>query len=117
MKIIDTFNRDRDDPRLKKFFDDFTTKAGYSPESVAAVTYSAVMLMADGIKRAGSDDPTKVRDALAATKNFPMLEGNLNGFNSLHEIIMPININVIKDGKYSGAGEITDLDAFAPPEK
>ena len=63
---------------LKKFFDEFTTKAGYPPESVAAVTYSAVMLMADGIKRAGSDDPAKVRDALAATKNFPMLEGNLN---------------------------------------
>ena len=66
---------------------------------------------------AGSLDPSKVRDALAATKNFPLLEGNMNGFNSLHEMIMPISVNEIKDGKFKPAGVITDLDAFAPPEK
>jgi branched-chain amino acid transport system substrate-binding protein len=115
--IIDSFDRDRQDQALKRFFADFKNRAGYAPEGVAAVTYSAIMLMADGIKRAGSADPDKVRDALAATKNFPMLEGNMNGFNSLHEIIMPISVNVIKDGKFKSAGTITDLDAFAPPEK
>jgi branched-chain amino acid transport system substrate-binding protein len=46
-----------------------------------------------------------------------MLEGNLNGFNSLHEILMPISVNVIKDAKFTPAGVITDLGAFAPPEK
>jgi branched-chain amino acid transport system substrate-binding protein len=115
--IIDSFDRDRQDQALKRFFADFKNRAGYAPEGVAAVTYSAVMLMADGIKRAGSADPDKVRDALAATKNFPMLEGNMNGFNSLHEIIMPISVNVIKDGKFKSAGTITDLDAFASPDK
>ena len=73
--------------------------------------------MADGIKRANSTDPEKVRDALAATKDFPLLEGNMNGFNSLHEMIMPISVNVIKDGKFKPAGQITDSTAFAPPEK
>jgi branched-chain amino acid transport system substrate-binding protein len=102
---------------LQHFFTEFQKRAGYAPEGVAAVTYSAVKLMADGIKRAGSTEPVKVRDALAATKNFAMLEGNLNGFNSLHEIIMPISVNAIKDGKFQAAAEITDLDAFAPPEK
>jgi branched-chain amino acid transport system substrate-binding protein len=115
--IIDSFDRDRDDQALQKFFAEFKTRAGYPPEGVAAATYSAVMLMADAIKRANSADPAKVRDALAATKNFPMLEGALNGFNSLHEIIMPISVNVIKDGKFKSAGVIDDLDAFAPPEK
>ena len=56
-----------------------------------------------------------MRDALAATKNFPLLEGDLNGFNSLHEIIMPISVNVIKDGKFKSAGEITDLDRVRAP--
>lgn len=115
--IIDSFNRDRKDPALEKFFAEFKKRAGYSPESVAAITYSAVALMADGIKRAKSADPEKVRDALAATKDFPLLEGNMNGFNSLHEMIMPISVNVIKDGKFKSAGEISDLSAFAPPEK
>jgi branched-chain amino acid transport system substrate-binding protein len=115
--IIDSFDRDRKDDSLQKFFTGFKNRAGYSPEGVAAITYSAVKLMADGIKRANSTDPAKVRDALAATKNFPLLEGNLNGFNSLHEIIMPISVNEIKDGKFKPAGQITDLNAFAPPEK
>jgi branched-chain amino acid transport system substrate-binding protein len=115
--IVDSFDRNRKDEALQHFFTEFQKRAGYAPEGVAAVTYSAVKLMADGIKRAGSTDPVKVRDALAATKNFTMLEGNLNGFNSLHEIIMPISVNAIKDGKFQAAAQITDLDAFAPPEK
>jgi branched-chain amino acid transport system substrate-binding protein len=115
--IIDSFDRDRKDETLQKFFAEFKNRAGYAPEGVAAITYSAVRLMADGIKRANSTDPEKVRDALAATKNFPLLEGNMNAFNSLHEIIMPISVNVIKDEKFKSAGQITDLEAFAPPEK
>jgi branched-chain amino acid transport system substrate-binding protein len=115
--IIDSFDRDRKDEALQKFFAGFKERAGYAPEGVAAITYSAVKLMADGIKRANSAEPDKVRDAIAATKNFPLLEGNMNGFNSLHEIIMPIHVNEIKDGKFKPAGEIGDLNAFAPPEK
>ena len=41
----------------------------------------------------------------------------MNAFNGLHEIIMPISVNVITDGKFKSADQITDLDAFAPPEK
>jgi branched-chain amino acid transport system substrate-binding protein len=115
--IIDSFDRDRKDEALQKFFAGFKQRAGYAPEGVAAITYSAVQLMADGIKRANSVEPDKVRDALAATKDFPLLEGNMNAFNSLHEIIMPIHVNEIKDGKFKPAGEIGDLNAFAPPER
>ncbi len=115
--IIDSFDRARKDEALQKFFAEFTKRAGYPPEGVAAITYSAVRLMADGIKRANSAEPDKVRDALAQTKDFPLLEGNMNGFNSLHEMIMPIRVNMIKDGKFTAAGEIDDLSAFAPPEK
>ncbi len=115
--IVDSLDRDRNDAALQKFFAEFTKRAGYPPESVASVVYSAVKLMADGIKRAGSADPTKVKDALAETKDFPMLEGTLIGFNSLHEIIMPISVNVIEDGKFKFFAKLGDLDAFAPPEK
>ena len=115
--IIDSFDRNRKDAALEKFFAEFKKRAGYSPENVAAITYSAFKLMVDGVKRAGSAEPDKVRDALAATKDFPLLQGNMNGFNKLHELIMPISVNVIKDGEFNSAGDITDLDAFAPPEK
>ena len=115
--IIDSFDRARKDETLQKFFAAFSKRAGYPPEGVAAVTYSAVKLMADGLKRAGAADPEKVKDALAKTKDFPMLEGNLIGFNSLHEIIMPISVNVIKDKTFKFFATLDDLAAFAPPEK
>ncbi len=115
--IVDSLDRDRNDAALQKFFAEFTKRAGYPPESVASVVYSAVKLMADGIKRAGSADPTKVKDALADTKDFPMLEGTLIGFNSLHEVIMPMSVNVIEDGKFKFFAKLEDLNAFAPPEK
>jgi branched-chain amino acid transport system substrate-binding protein len=113
--IVDSFDRARNDPALQKFFTEFQKRAGYSPEGVAAVTYSAVRLMADAIKRAGAADPVKVRDALAATKDFPMLEGNLIGFTKDREIIMPYSINVIKDGKFSFAALVDDPEVVNPP--
>ena len=115
--IVDGFARDRKDDALQKFFAEFQKRANYAPEGVAGNTYSSVMLMADAVKRAGSADPAKVRDALAATRNFPALADTLQGFNKLHEILMPVTINVIKNGKFTDGGEIKDLDAFAPPEK
>lgn len=115
--IVDSFDRDRNDAALQKFFADFRKRAGYPPENVAAITYSAVELMADAIKRANSADPAKVRDALAATKNYPLLTGELIGFNNLHEVIMPISVNVVHDGKMKFFAKLNDLDAFAPPEK
>jgi branched-chain amino acid transport system substrate-binding protein len=105
--IVDTLDRDRKDPELERFFAEFTKRAGYPPESVATTTYSAVMLMADAIKRAGSAEPAKVQAALAATKNFPMLEGDLSGFDPEREIIAAFNINVVKDGKFKAFAEVS----------
>lgn len=115
--VVDSFDRARKDAALEHFFADFQKRAGYPPENVAAITYSAVELMADAIKRAKSAAPDKVRDALAATKNYPLLTGDLIGFNSLHEVIMPINVNVVKDGHFQAYAKIDELSAFAPPEK
>jgi branched-chain amino acid transport system substrate-binding protein len=115
--VVDGFDRGRQDSALQKFFAEFQKRAGYPPENVAAITYSAVKLMADAITRAKSADPAKVRDALAVTKNYPLLTGDLIGFNKLHEVIMPININVVKNGKFVSFAKLDDLAAFAPPDK
>jgi branched-chain amino acid transport system substrate-binding protein len=76
-----------------------------------------VMLVADAMKRAGSTDPKKVRDALAATKNFPMLTGTLAYFNAVGEMYMPLEVTVVKDGTFVGAAVIDDKTILAPPEK
>lgn len=45
------------------------------PGAFSALGYDAVYVLADAIKRAGTTDGAKLRDALAATKNFPGASG------------------------------------------
>src|SRR5258708_57805 len=87
-------------PDLQKFEAEFKKRAGYDTEAVAANCYSALMLVADAIKRAGSTDAKKIRDALAATKKFPMLTGELGYFNSVGEMDQPLAGTVAKGGKF-----------------
>jgi len=115
--VIDCFDRERKDEALQKFAAAFTSRTGEAIDGGAGITYSAVKLFADAIKRANSADPDKVRDALAATKDFPTAYGDMLGFNSLHEMLMTVSVSVIKDRKFKSVGEIEDLAAFAPPEK
>ena len=104
-------------PDLQPFEAEFKKRAGYDTEAVAANCYSSLMLVADAIKRAGSTDPKKIRDALAATKDFPMLTGTLGYFNSIGEMYMPLEVTVVKDGTFEGAAVIDDKTILAPPGK
>jgi branched-chain amino acid transport system substrate-binding protein len=113
--IVGGLNRDRDSAELKEYLAEFQRRAGYAGENVGASVYSAIRLMADAITRADVLDPVKVRDALAATRNFPHLAGELVSFNALREINMPMNVNEVKDGKFRHYAWIDDLKLLAPP--
>jgi branched-chain amino acid transport system substrate-binding protein len=45
------------------------------PDAMAALGYDSAMILADAMKRAGTTDGPKVRDALAATKDFEGVTG------------------------------------------
>jgi branched-chain amino acid transport system substrate-binding protein len=112
--IINSVDRERRNADYEKFVVAFKQRAGYAPEGVAAAVYSSVALMADAIRRAGSAEPDKVRDTLAQTKNYEMLERTLNGFTPEHEAIMSMPVNQIKEGKFKPVGEINDLVPMSP---
>ena len=48
---------------------------GETPDAMASLGYDSAMVLADAIKRAGTTDSAKVRDALAATKDYPGITG------------------------------------------
>ena len=65
-------------PEVQKFVADYRKKyGGKTPDAMAILGYDAMKLMADAIKRAGSTDGGKIRDALAATKNFAGASGTI----------------------------------------
>ncbi|MBI2252205.1 MAG: ABC transporter substrate-binding protein [Armatimonadetes bacterium] len=71
------YNVEGGTPEVKKYVDAYKSKYNITPDSLSALGYDAAMIMADAIKRAGKLDSKLIRDALAATKNFPGLTGNI----------------------------------------
>jgi branched-chain amino acid transport system substrate-binding protein len=67
-------------PRVQEFVAAYRQRwgAGYAPDSNASLGYDSVLVLVDAIRRAGSTDRAKVRDALAATKDFPAVTGNIS---------------------------------------
>jgi branched-chain amino acid transport system substrate-binding protein len=66
------------DPRVVKFVAAYKTKYGQTPDAIGAVAYDAAYIVADAIKRAGALDRTKLRDALATTKNYQGVTGTIS---------------------------------------
>lgn len=64
-------------PRVQNFVQAYKKRFGSTPDSNASLGYDSVLVLVDAIQRAGSTDRTQIRDALAATKNFPAVTGNI----------------------------------------
>jgi branched-chain amino acid transport system substrate-binding protein len=115
--VVGGMDRGRKTPAdFQAFLTEFKKRAGYDAEAVAANCFSSVMLMADAIKRAGSTDPTKIREALAATKDFAMLTGPLGYFNSVGELYSPLEVTQVKNGAFVGVTVLDDQSILAPPK-
>jgi branched-chain amino acid transport system substrate-binding protein len=64
-------------PVVQEFDKMYRAKFGTLPDSFAALGYDAASVVLAAIKRAGSSDPTAIRDGLAATKDYPGVSGNI----------------------------------------
>jgi len=71
------YSPDDPNPRIQKFIADYKAAFGSVPDSLAALGYDAAMVAFDAIKRAPSFDRAAIRDAIAATKNFPGVTGTI----------------------------------------
>ena len=69
---------DNPDPLLKEFITKYQKAYGSVPDSVAALAYDAARLAIDAMKRAPDLSRASIRDAIAATKNFPGVAGTIN---------------------------------------
>lgn len=72
---------------------------GKTPDALAACAYDSAIVLADAIKRAGSTDGQKVRDALAATKDFPAVTGKIT-IDEHRDANKAAVILQVQDGKY-----------------
>lgn len=94
------YSAEENRPEVKEFVKKYTEKFGVAPSAMAALGYDSALIMADAIKRAGSTDPQKIRDAIAATKDFPAVTGKIT-LDSHRNASKPAVVLKAAEGKFS----------------
>ena len=92
------FDDTRNDPLTKRFLAVFKEKYGKEPDSFAAHAYDAVYIMARAIERGGLNK-AKIRDALAATRDFPGVTGLIT-FNEFNDDPRKVIFARVENGRF-----------------
>ena len=113
--ITTSLDRDSSSPETKDFISGFAKKAGYPADMVAASGHTALLVVADALKRAGSNDASALRDAISKT-NLSASTGKIS-FNALGEVQKDVQVQVVKGGNWHHHSVISDAVLLAPPSK
>ncbi|HWR09489.1 ABC transporter substrate-binding protein [Sporomusa sp.] len=82
----------------KAFVEAYKKEYGQAPDAMAVLGYDAANVLLDAIKRANSLEPAKIREALAATKDYPTVTGATT-LNASHDAVKNAVIIEMKEGK------------------
>lgn len=94
------FTAENPDPKIQKFVGAYRAKyGGETPNSMAALGYDSAMVLAEAIKRAGTTDGAKLREAIAATKDFEGVSGRTT-LDAQRNATKPAVIVTVKDGQF-----------------
>lgn len=85
-------------PASKAFVDAYKKEYNAMPDGPSVLAYDTLKIVANAIKTANSTEPVKIRDAIAATKDFPGASGTLT-INETHDATKSAVIIEMKDGK------------------
>lgn len=93
------YSVDDPSPAVRKFVDAYRRKYGADPDSIAALSYDAARLLADAIRRAGSTEGKRIRDALADTKGFEGVTGTIT-MDADRNPIKPAVVLKVEGGRF-----------------
>jgi len=91
---------EKNDPQVKAFAAKYEKAYGKKPDQFAAQAYDAFYIITNALKAAGTADRAKLRDSLAATKNFQGVLGNFS-FDAERDVVMAPNVLIVKGGKFT----------------
>ena len=88
------------DERVKSFVDKYKAKHGETPIPHAAQAYDTVYILADAAKRANTDAPAALRDAIAKTSGLKLVTGDPKFNDRGDDIGKRVLITVIKGDRF-----------------
>jgi branched-chain amino acid transport system substrate-binding protein len=112
--ITTSLDRDSDVAETKNFIRAFEKKAGFKADMVAASAHTAILVVADALRRARSTDPEALRKAIAAT-HLKVSTGTIS-FNKLGEVMKAVQNQVVIKGNWHRHSVIDDSALLAPPD-
>lgn len=86
-------------PEVKEFIKNYQARFGVVPDSLAALAYDSAQVLFDSIKRAGTIDGPKLRDAIAATKDFKGITGTIT-LNENRDAVKSAVVLEVKNGAF-----------------
>jgi branched-chain amino acid transport system substrate-binding protein len=108
------FSAEDPDPQVQRFVADYRRLFTTAPDSFAATSYDAARIMLAAVARAPTLERRAIRDALAATRDFPGVTGSVT-FNAERNAVKPVVVVRIGDnGKQSVESHVTP-EEVAPP--
>ncbi|HKF43350.1 MAG TPA: ABC transporter substrate-binding protein [Thermoanaerobaculia bacterium] len=99
------YSVDDPSPAVRAFVEEYRKAYGILPDSIATLSYDAARLVADAMKRAGSTEGKRLRDALASTADFPGVTGALT-MDADRNPVKPAVILKVEGGKFRYAATI-----------
>lgn len=93
-------------PSVRNFVEQYKERYGQTPDALAALGYDAAKVLADAIKRAGKTDGPALRDAIAATKNFPGVTGAITLGPDRNPVGKKLVIVEVKNGQLTLKGSV-----------
>jgi branched-chain amino acid transport system substrate-binding protein len=72
------YSPDDQRPEVQDFVRKYKAKYGAAPDALATLAYDATRIMLEAIRRAGTDKPDAVRDAMAKITDFPTVSGKIS---------------------------------------
>ncbi len=101
------FSPENSDPAVQKFVAAFKARYnGETPDAMAALGYDSAMVLADAIRRAGTTESGKLRDAIAATNGFAGVTGATT-LDAQRNATKPAVIITVKDGQFKYLETVT----------
>ncbi|MEI6337860.1 MAG: ABC transporter substrate-binding protein [Verrucomicrobiota bacterium] len=93
------FSADDQSPKTRDFVAKFKAKYGEIPDDMAALGYDSAVILAEAIKRTGTTDPEKLRDAIAATRDHDGITGKIT-LDSARNASKPAVILTVGNGGF-----------------
>ncbi len=92
---------DQGTPKMTAFVESYKKRfGGKTPDAMAVLGYDSAMLLADAMKRAGTTEGQKLRDAIAATKDFEGVSGKFS-LNADRDAVKALVFIKIDGGKFT----------------